>query len=527
MKFKPGDKLHKYEIVRLLGQGGMGEVWFARDSWLERDVALKCLNPQLTQDGEFDERFLREARIQGRLSHANIVTLHDFFEAEGQYYMVLEYAPGITLRQLIDRTGPIPERRALGIFGQIAAALGYAHSKDIIHRDVKPSNIMVDPDNQDHVLMMDFGIARLMTEGHLTRTGTRLGTMHYMSPEQVLAKKDIDARSDVYSAGVVLYEMLSGRLPFNADTDSDYLIQDKIVKEEIPDPREVYPYISDGTVNLLRSFTVKDRDQRPSGFGANAAQPVTLEAVSSEAKTQLSPAANIVVHKRSERIEDNLVLVEGGSFMMGSDDGSKDEKPVHQVTLDSFRMGMFAVTQKEWREVKGSNPLRGKGNDLPVVGVTWYEAVKFCNQLSLKEGLTPCYEIVVQGIFRTIKVNCDWDASGYRLPTEAEWEYAARGGKLSRGCSYAGSNDLDSVGWFCDNSGGKQHGVGLKNPNELGIHDLSGNILEWCWDWYDERYYSNSPQQAPKGPAKGLCRILRGGSVYEQELGCRVTSRYY
>ncbi len=266
MQLKPGDRLHNYEILSQLGEGGMGEVWLARDIHLDREVAIKCLNPQLTADPQFAERFRAEARIQAKLTHTNIVGLYAFFEDGGNYFMVLEYARGITLRELINRTGPIPEKRALRIFEQLADALDHAHSADIIHRDVKPSNVMVDPERNDAVKVMDFGIARLLGEGHLTRTGTRMGTVYYMSPEQVRAEKDIDRRSDIYSTGVVLYEMLSGRLPFSTDTDSDFIVQTKIVNEPIPDPREIYPHISNDLVELVQWMTAKSRDERPSSF---------------------------------------------------------------------------------------------------------------------------------------------------------------------------------------------------------------------------------------------------------------------
>ncbi len=266
MQLKPGYTLHNYEIISQLGEGGMGEVWLARDIHLDREVAIKCLNPQLTADPQFAERFRTEARIQAKLTHSNIVSLYAFFEEAGNYFMVLEYARGITLRELINRTGPIPERRSLRIFEQLADALAHAHAGGIIHRDVKPSNVMVDPERNDAVKVMDFGIARLLGEGHLTRTGTRMGTIYYMSPEQVRAEKDIDRRSDIYSTGVVLYEMLSGQLPFSSDTDSDFVVQTKIVNEPIPDPREIYPHISGDIVDLVGWMTAKDRGDRPSSF---------------------------------------------------------------------------------------------------------------------------------------------------------------------------------------------------------------------------------------------------------------------
>jgi len=526
MQLSPGVKIRDYEAVRLIGSGGMGEVWLARDDMLDREVAIKRLNNLLTQDADFAARFQSEARIQAKLKHPNIVGILAFFAEAGDYYMVLEYAPGITLRELIDRTGPVPEQRALRIFDQIAAALASAHAKGIIHRDVKPSNIMVDPANADHVLMMDFGIARLLSEGHLTRTGTRLGTMHYMSPEQVLAVKDIDARSDVYSAGVVLYEMLSGRLPFNADTDSEYVIQHKIVTEEIPDPRAVYPHISDAAVALLRSCTIKDRNLRPPGFGENAVAPIPQTSVPLQVLPPLSPASTIPIPKQFENLHTNLVLIEGGTFMMGSEQGNTDEKPVHAVTLSPYYICMYQVTQAEWIKIMGVSPSRFRGHDLPVDSVSWNDAVEFCNRLSVQSGLRPCYRTLREGgSLRSQIIEADWSANGFRLPTEAELEYAARGGKYGRGFQFSGSDQVDAVAWYSGNSGGQPHPVGSKQANELGLFDMSGNVWEWCWDWYDSAYYAISPGRDPRGTGQGSYRVLRGGCWYDYATVCRVANR--
>ena len=181
-----------------------------------------------------------------------------------------------------------------------------------------------------------------------------------------------------------------------------------------------------------------------------------------------------------------------------------DEKPVHSVTVDSFYMKATEVTQKEWREVMGSNPSYFKGDNLPVENVSWYDAVKYCNALSKKEGRTPVYRI------NGSRVTANWSADGYRLPTEAEWEYAARGGKKSRGYKYSGSNSAGSVGWYNANSGSKAHPVGQKQANELGLYDMSGNVWEWCWDWYGD--YSSGSQRDPRGPSSGSYRVRRGGS---------------
>ncbi len=521
MDLNPGYKIRDYQIISLIGSGGMGEVWLARDTMLVREVAIKRLNHQLTLDADFATRFQNEARIQASLRHPNIVGMLVFFTENDEYFMVLEYAQGITLRELIDRTGPIPEQRSLRIFYQIAAALGYAHAKGIIHRDVKPSNIMVDTGNSDHVMIMDFGIARLLSEGHLTRTGTRLGTMYYMSPEQVLAKKDIDARSDVYSAGVVLYEMLCGRLPFSANTDSDYEIQHQIMTAEMPDPREVYSNISNGTVDLLRSYTLKDRNLRPAGFGENA-QGMTVPTPAS-----MPPETLISTPPWSSRIDENMVLVEGGNFRMGSEQGQDDARPVHTVTLSSFYICRYQVTQAEWLRLMVKNPSDTKGDDLPVNSVSWFDAVEFCNRLSVQAGLRPCYPILSKsGAYQPpTDFEVDWSANGYRLPTEAEWEYAARGGRFGRGFQFSGSDDLDSVAWHRGNSGAETHPVGSKQANELGLFDMSGNVSEWCWDWNEDDYYAQSPVCDPLGPDKGFFRVLRGGSCLDNADDCRVADR--
>ena len=253
-------KIRDYSIVKKIGEGGMGSVYLAEDTMLERKVAIKILNQNLTTDQQFIDRFLKEAKVQASLVHPNIVALYNFFREDANYCMVMEFASGETLRDLIRRVGPIYEERALKIFRQILDGVGYAHSRGIVHRDIKPSNIIVD--GHDNVKVMDFGIAKIMGDRGMTKTGMKMGTILYMSPEQVRAEKDIDQRTDIFSLGITFYEMLTGRVPYNTETESDFELMNEIVSREIKDPREFYPYVSDKSISIIYSMTEKDKNKR-------------------------------------------------------------------------------------------------------------------------------------------------------------------------------------------------------------------------------------------------------------------------
>ncbi len=222
----------------------------------------------------------------------------------------------------------------------------------------------------------------------------------------------------------------------------------------------------------------------------------------------------------SESLE-GMVFVIGGSFDMGSG------RSVQQVTLSDFYIGQFPVSQSEWREVMGNNPSHFNGSDNPVERVTWLDAVEYCNRLSTLDGLQPVYSINDQtntDDWGRGDIAADWSANGYRLPTEAEWEYAARGGSSSDNYTYSGSDDIDEVAWFTGNSGYRTRPVGQKKPNVLNVYDMSGNVWEWCWDWYgrfEDRVHTN-----PTGPNNGIAAVLRGGSWRDNHDFCRVYSRH-
>ena len=205
-----------------------------------------------------------------------------------------------------------------------------------------------------------------------------------------------------------------------------------------------------------------------------------------------------------KRLIDDMVFVAGGTFLMGAtseqlSDAFKDEQPVHQVTLDGFYICKYQVTQALWKEVMGSNPSYWKGDNLPVESVSWDDCQDFIRKLNALTG------------------------KKFRLPTETEWEFAARGGNNSRGYKYAGSNNIGDVAWYTDNSGSKTHVVGTKSPNELGLYDMSGNVWEWCQDWYG--CYSSASQTNPIGASSGSGRVLRGGSWLYFARYCRSSLR--
>jgi len=222
---------------------------------------------------------------------------------------------------------------------------------------------------------------------------------------------------------------------------------------------------------------------------------------------------------------EGMVFVQGGTFEMGDhfNEGSSDELPVHEITLNSFYIGQYEVTQGEYESVMGSNPANGYGvgENYPIYNVTWYDAVEYCNVLSIQYGRTPCYDLS--------DWSCDFSANGYRLLTEAEWEYAARGGvNWTDDYRYSGcheESDLVDYAIYISNDPGHTEVVGSKLPNQLDIYDMSGNVYEWCNDWYSSDYYSSSPADNPTGPDSEAYRITRGGGWLLNANSCRVANR--
>ena len=300
-------------------------------------------------------------------------------------------------------------------------------------------------------------------------------------------------------------------------------IKPEPVVEKREDEKEITPAVK--TVEAVKDKEVREK-------------PIEMQKDEEKLKKILEIMKDKEARAMFSGIPEGFVYVEGGTFEMGSDEGNPDETPVHPVTVNDFLISKHEVTFDEFDtfcEVTGRKrpkvTWRSRGNRA-VIFVDWFDAVEYCNWRSLKDTLTPCYTM------NRKNVTCDFSADGYRLPTEAEWEYAARGGKESKRYKYAGSNDPQNVAWCRYKSTYSElgvHPVGELYPNELGLYDMSGNAYEWCWDWYDTEYYETSPNNDPCRPASGKKRVQRGGAwtdIYEslrttQRFGCNPTYKYH
>jgi eukaryotic-like serine/threonine-protein kinase len=250
----------KYSIEKFIGSGGMGTVVAARHSYKKDSpiVAIKVLNPRISEEEQFRERFRQEASIQATLNHPNLIQLVEYLENDKKCCLVMEYFKSISLSQMIKKTGPIPYQKAIPIFLQILKGLEYLHQKNLVHRDIKPSNILVG--KRDHVKIIDFGIAKSLeqgNEGFITKTGYLVGTYAYISPEQIRGYK-ANPVSDIYSAGMTFYEALTGKYPFRYS--SEFELMELQLKQRPPLPTRYYPYIP----NDLVQFVMKSIEKNPS-----------------------------------------------------------------------------------------------------------------------------------------------------------------------------------------------------------------------------------------------------------------------
>ena len=289
-----GRMIGNYRVISKLGEGGMGKVYRAVDTMVEREVALKSLKPEIAARAAVLERFRSEAILLAKLNHPAVAQLYTFFKDGEEYYMVMEYVAGDTLQAFIQKNGSVPYPRALAYTIQILQGIGHAHSMGILHRDLKPANIMLTP--AEKVKIMDFGIARVFGAAGMTRDGRVIGTLEYLAPERIRGKQD-DPRSDLYSVGVVLYQMVTGHLPFEAESDYDLLTAQ--IQKQPPRPREIGVTLPIEVETLLMTSLEKDPDRR---FPNAAAFEGAVAALATATRGFKVPAKAVEMETRLERL---------------------------------------------------------------------------------------------------------------------------------------------------------------------------------------------------------------------------------
>jgi formylglycine-generating enzyme required for sulfatase activity len=555
--------LGDYQIIKKIGQGALGQLFLAEHRFMKKQFALKILPEDITQDRAFLQRFEQEVGLLASLNHSNIVKTHNISYANGQYFLVTDcivddLGETTNLAQYVmARRHELTEDEIYNILSQIAEALDYAHhlkGKGVVHRGIKLNNILVSPQKDSvHVALSDFGLSRLIGTGtFLTRTfkmvaetiglkktteahekltplhTTFLQSFQFLAPEQKRVDKSdlVDFKADNYAFGVLTYWLLLGEfpegifpMPSHLQNGLDY-DWDTLIKSCLQlDPK----LRAENLVDLLQK--IKNEPQP----NEQHLRPVIQSAEIKRPEIDPDPASIFVIdtavkqyvpeEKNASEIQPlltEMVVVKGGAFWQGSNDGNRDEMPKHQIQLNSFAIDIHPVTNEQFvrfleamggeKDSNHNDIIRLKDSRIkrsagklsiesgyvkhPVVGVTWYGAVAYAKWV------------------------------GKRLPTEAEWEIAALG-ELD-GALFPSGEDLErsQANFFSSDT----TAVKSYQPNSVGLYDMAGNVYQWCHDWYGYTYYEVAAQEPdnPQGPLQGVYRVLRGGcwKSLKEDLRC-------
>ncbi|HEX5271282.1 MAG TPA: SUMF1/EgtB/PvdO family nonheme iron enzyme [Gemmataceae bacterium] len=579
----PGLRDHAdFEVIRKLGGGGMGVVYLARDRLTQRLEALKVVNPSLATHPGVVERFLREIRAVVQLLHPNIVTAYGALQVGGLLVLKMEYVSGQDLNTLVTTGGPLPVVNACSYVRQAAAGLQYAFGKGMVHRDVKPANLILARDGKSHVVkILDFGLVKAMAaqgaRGEpLTLAAQGMGTPAYMAPEQAKDAARADIRADVYGLGCTLYFLLAGRAPFAGRSPYDLW---EAHRSKRPTPlNEVRKDVPAELAAVAARMMAKDparRYQEPAE-AAHALEPfVKAAAMSPSTKAVVIPAtprarrrtramllslagmlllggavfwvvigrtplpkstgaerpkpAGDVVARVKTASDIDLVEIPSGSFFMGSplDDAQAEaeEKPQHKVTISrAFYLGTTHVTVGQLKRFVEANPTFQTEAEKAGEDATWK-----------KPGFPQADDHPVVWVsWHDADAFCRWLAqetgATVRLPTEAEWEYACRAvteAKTKPTTRFFFGDDVSQLGdyaWWTGNSALTTYPCGRKKPNAFGLYDMHGLVYAWCAD--GRRVYKNQAETDPMGPVTAdTPRGFRGGSFVADWANCRCAFR--
>ncbi|MBX2796689.1 MAG: SUMF1/EgtB/PvdO family nonheme iron enzyme [Myxococcales bacterium] len=462
-----GTQLGPYVVGKLLGEGGMSAVYAAWDEALERHVAVKVLHPNLVGDSGIRRRFLREGRITRGWAHPNVVPVLDTVTEGDTIALVMERVDAPTLADFLKRwRGGLPPRECGELAVGILSGLEAAHARGVVHRDLKPGNVLVDAvQGRLWPRIIDFGIARVLEGTTYTLTGAVMGTCRYMSPEQVRGES-VDYQSDLYTFGVLLYELFTGAPPF--DDAQPYALMMAHTSREPEPPSVVRPGLHPGVQEAILRCLAKRPEDRPTG--------------AAEVRDRLMDSLGVALAVSEPRVGHNpndheLVQVDAGTFLMGP-----DRRRVH---VDAFGLDRHPVTNGQfhaflsatgyepddphrfvahWPSTKGPSPSQ---REHPVVFVSHADAQAYAGWL------------------------------GLRLPTEAEWEKAARGVD-GRRYPWGRAAPTTERAWFGQRTGTSPVGRRPEGVSPWGIHDLAGNVWEWCADADDPAFYASGPDINPR-----------------------------